>query len=289
MNTKSTGSELTYVLSLLKSLGLKPSKAKGQNFLIDRLLAETLVCSLDLTGKERVLEIGPGSGVMTERLAKRSRTLKVVEIEDCFIEALKSRIEHLTPENIFVNDIRNLRLEEIFPAAVEKVVVVSNVPYSISSDIILWIMRERQFIDRAGLLLQKEFAERLAARPGSKAYSSLTVMCQLFADVVRGEQVSPEVFYPRPTVDSQWLRINFLPAPREDVDFESFERLVRAAFSKRRKTLLNCLHGSGIEDDKLQLAKLITSAGIDPEIRGEMLSVRDFAALTRIFYKAPFG
>lgn len=288
-------SEIEYIQFALKHLGIHPRKSRGQNFLFDSELGRSLLRFASVKPNMPVLEIGPGLGIMTRHLVEQTNHLRVVEIEPGFCKLLPLRIPRLTPAQIIEADIRSISLPELYsmaePSSVachidERVTIVSNVPYSVSTDIVLWLVEHRACIRKAVLLLQREFAERLVAQPGSKAYGSLSVLLRLLFDGVKRKIVFGHVFYPKAKVESALIEITPLEKPRYDVaNIAIFEKTVRQCFSMRRKTILNNLV-SGIHLDfarplgKEEAQRILTESDISPMIRGEMLDCEDFVRLT---------
>lgn len=282
-------SEAQYVKDLLSEMAIKPSRMRGQNFLVEKNLAGVLVSAIGLRGNETVLEIGPGPGVMTEQILSlltpdARLVFRAVEIEEKFVRALFHRFPDLQPGSVICNDIRKVSALEIFSAVntFSKCVVISNVPYAISTEVLTWIVGNRGCIAKAGLLLQKEFAQRMCASPGTKTYGSLSVFCQVFNEVELVRTVPGTVFLPKTTVDSAFLVLRPREIPLvEESRYPLFERVVRGAFSKRRKTLLNSLGACEIFSSKDQVLAILKGAGVDPGLRPEVLSIEQFDRIVR--------
>lgn len=261
----------------LTALGVTPSKGRGQHFLINEEVLNKIIEFGSPAKGEKLVEIGPGLGALTERLLEIG-DVTGIEIEDEFAEALKERYKNLT---VLHNDVREVDFKEIG----ESLTVFGNLPYSFSSDIVLALLEARSSIKRAILLLQKEFAERLSAKPCTRAYGSLSIAVQLWADCELGPTVPGSCFHPPTKVTSQLISLNFLPAPRVHLnDPNWFEKIVRASFSKKRKTILNSLSSSGLFSRERALAAL-TEAGIDPIRRAETLSIQEFSNLAETLSK----
>lgn len=271
------------VRSALRELGISPSKGRGQNFLIDDGVVRSIAAHARIQQDERVIEVGPGLGALTRHLLGRSATFVAVELEDAFAGYLLRSLPQLSSSQIIRRDVRtvSLRGPELAPFGPPPFVVISNVPYSISSEFFLWLVENRAAVARASLLLQREFAERLAAPPGSRTYGSLSVLRALYADASLGPIVSGDRFIPPAEVESRMLELRFLPAPRIAVSDEShFERVVRSSFGQRRKTLLNSLTGSRRFGDKERVTAALRDAAIDPQRRAETLSLEEFVRLS---------
>lgn len=270
------------VKSLLAKHGLHPKKRLGQNFLIDQNTLNRITESSGAAPGVNILEIGPGLGVVTRELAEHGARVVAVETDKSIILALQESLQGLDVE-IVISDVLQLHLPDFLQERGEgKWAVVGNLPYYITSPIIAQLIESRSCISQVILMVQREVARRIMASPGTEEYGSLSVLVQFYCDVNSIMKVSRNVFYPIPDVDSELLRLAMLDSPRVQVHDEAlFFRIVRAAFGKRRKTLLNALGTS----DELGWGKetafhVLEKAGIDPTRRGETLSINEFASIT---------
>lgn len=256
---------------VLRDIDVTPSKSRGQNFAVDPAVITQCIEFAEPKAGENLLEIGPGLGALTSEL-RRFGPLSVVEIEAKFC----ARLRDLYPDlKIYNADIRNTDLS----ALGSKLTIFGNVPYSFSTDIVFHLLKHRSAIMRAVLLLQREFAERLAAKAGTRAYGSLSVAVQLWADLRLGPIVPGTAFHPPAKVESQFIELSFLSGPRVKTDnFEWLEKVVRASFLKKRKMLHNSLRAAGIWSGE-EIDRALASAGIDAKRRAETLSLDEFAAL----------
>lgn len=246
----------------------KHSKALGQNFLTDKNLLSAIVSDAGITADDTVIEVGAGAGALTEPLAKTGARVISYEIDGRLIEQLKV-LEDAYPNLTIVNaDIMKVADDEVSPASSYK--VVANLPYYITTPVLF------KFLGKGAssitVMVQKEVADRIVARPGGKDYGVLSVSCQLIGKAVVTRNVSRNMFTPPPNVDSAVVRLDVTGTPDKKVN-----SLVRAAFSMRRKTLVNCLAGSGY--NKTQILTALSTLGFPPDIRGERLSPTDFAQL----------
>lgn len=271
------------IRNALAQMGVVPRKARGQNFLYNPGSIEKIIkfAKID-AGKETILELGPGLGALTEGLVKLAKNYYLIELQVEFAQYLKNNISGLSEQNVFIGDGREFLIEKNISKTLLPLVFVSNVPYSISSDVILWIIQNRKYIKRASLLLQREFAERIAAPTGTKEYGSLSVLTRLYADIALGPIISGGCFFPQAEVESRMLELKMLSQPRFDVEQEIFEKVVRSSFGKRRKTILNSLAASNLFGEKSDIEKWLLQAGISPGSRAEDLELDQFAKLVEI-------
>lgn len=264
----------------LSRLGVKPQKSKGQNFLASPHLAEEIVAFAALDYTKPVLEIGPGLGVLSAILSQRKEDICLVELETAFCNYLK---REYPAANTVQADILSLEVKNIFDQSVQ---IISNLPYSISSEVLFWALEQRNYISSLTLLLQKEFAQRVAASPGNKIYGILSVQIQAFADVELGLCIPGSAFYPEAEVESQVLKLEILEKPRYQIkDEKRFKKVVRASFATRRKTIENNLKREGYGN----LSSAFESVGIDPRRRAETLSVQEFVELSNFLEELEFG
>ncbi len=252
----------------------RPKKRFGQNFLRDESVVGAILHAAELASQDRVLEIGPGLGALTDRMLPLVGQLKVMELDQDLIARLEQRqAEHL---QVLAGDCLRLDWPELLPDPPYK--LVANLPYNISSQVVFKILDHRQLFSRLVLMFQKEVGDRLCAPPGNRDYGILSVLCQLHYDVRRVVVVPPGAFYPPPKVHSAVLLFTPLPQPRVPVlDERYFRRVVKGAFAQRRKTLRNTLGASGFGGAHLD--PLLHSLGIDPGRRGETLSLPEFSRL----------
>jgi len=265
---------------ILKSYGLIPRKRFSQNFLTDRNIAARIVNALGLKGDDAVIEIGPGLGILTEGLLDSGAKVIGIEIDRDLAGGLKERFDGRNNLEIINADALKISYKELAAQRKEKLKVVSNLPYNISTPIIFKLLEEREIFSMFLLMLQKEVAQRIVSPPDNKEYGVLSVMVQLLADVKIEFDVPPSCFHPAPKVYSSVVRFNILNKPRIDVeDIAFFKKVVKASFGQRRKTLLNALKSLNIETP--QLVELFNIINIDSKRRGETLTLEEFAVLSR--------
>jgi len=239
-------------------------KKWGQNFLVDNNLLDKIIKTIDITTEENVLEIGPGQGALSEKLVDVAKSLSMVEIDPDLIKILEVH-EKLSGLKIINQDILKVDFDSL---EIDSPVVVGNIPYNITSPIIFWLIDHLDSWDRAYLMVQKEVAQRLTGKIGTKDYSRVTVMTRLFFDIKICFSISPNVFIPRPKVQSAFISIEKRSDfNKNDVNIKKFSQVVRMAFNQRRKMLRNSLSTLNIDLDVCK---------VDFKRRPEQLTVSEF-------------
>lgn len=267
------------VRQLLEAHGLRPKKNFGQNFLIDPNILAKIADAATRGSPDAVLEIGPGLGSLTLALAERCPRLVAVEKDRALVPILRELFAPMPTVQIAEGDATSLSVKEHLPDAAA-INVAGNLPYSVTTPLLLRLLAEREHFRRAIIMIQREVATRLGAEPGNKDYGSLTVLFSMYFDVDLLFDVSPGCFLPRPEVTSTVLSLTPLPVPRHPVPSQAaLERVVRAAFSQRRKTLWNSMR-TAFEGERLQRAA--EEAGIDLKRRAETLTALEFARLASL-------
>ena len=273
---------MTSPRTLLTAWNIQAKKQLGQNFLSDSNVARKIVNHAALTGDDVVLEIGAGLGAITLPAAASAHRLIAVDKDRQLIGLLRAELLAAGIHNVEVReaDILRLDLNAVANEVDQSLVVMGNLPYNISSQVIVQLIHARNRVDRAVLMLQKEMAQRICAGPGSKTYGRLSVMLQYCATARELMQVKAAQFFPAPKVDSTVIGIRFTsPPPFPAVDEALLFRVIKAAFGKRRKTLRNALSQSDLQLHPATCERLLTEAEIDPTRRAETLSVEDFVRL----------
>ncbi|MCA9774547.1 MAG: 16S rRNA (adenine(1518)-N(6)/adenine(1519)-N(6))-dimethyltransferase RsmA [Myxococcales bacterium] len=271
-------SELARARRLLAAHGLRARKALSQNFLVDALIARQIVDLAGVRPGDLVVEIGGGLGVLTRRLVQAGGRVVVVEKDRDLAPLLREDVASPNLEVIEADvlrvDLAALVAERAGPG--ERAVLVANLPYNISTEVLFRLLDARRAFRRFALMLQREVAERFASPPGSRAYGVPSVLAQVYCDIEIVLHVPPGAFEPVPKVESAFTLFDVLDAPRVPIsDERRFRRVVKAAFSQRRKTVANSLK-SAFGD---RVPGALAAAGIDPMRRAETLTVAEFAAL----------
>lgn len=276
------------IKDILQKHGLAPSKQLGQNFLVQPALAQRIVDAAGITDADTVVELGVGLGALTRPLAARAAQVVGLEIDAGIIKFHQAN--QLLPPNVELRHQDLLRAD--FAALATELggplKIIANLPYAITNPLLFKLVEQRHSLRQAVLMIQKEVALRLSARPGTKEYGILSVLLGTCATVERLLEVGPGNFYPRPKVDSLVVAINFHNRPPpvftaggQIRDFNLLRRVVDSAFGQRRKTLLNSLSGGGLALERAEVAAALAAAGIDPRLRAEKLTTEDFLKLTQ--------
>ncbi len=257
-------------------------KRLGQNFLIDPNIIRKIVSLAALRPEDTVLEIGPGRGALTAGLCAEAGRVFAVEIDPQLEPHLRETLAHCRNLDLRIGD----ALEFPFDSLPPRTVVVSNLPYYVSTPILFALLDARAHFDRLVLMLQTEVALRLAAKPGSADYGVLSVLTQEAAEVEVAFRVSANCFRPRPTVGSAVVHLKIKPCDGADpVRDERFRRLVRAAFAHRRKTLMNSLRDEGYQADRI--ARVMQAVDVPAQARAETLTLEQYHALAAAFGDEP--
>ena len=280
-------SDYTTVRAVLSRHGFKFSKSLGQNFLIDPTVCPRMAeeCGTDLqTG---VLEVGPGVGVLTAELAKRSAKVVSVELDRSLLPVLGETLADYRNVKIVTGDVLKLDLAALLREkfAGMNVVVCANLPYYITSPVIMRFLEERLPISSLTVMVQKEAAERFCAEPGSRSCGAVSAAVRYYAEPEILFNVPRACFYPQPNVDSAVMKLRVLPEPSVTVESsEAFFSLVRAAFGQRRKTVLNSI-SAGLSLPKERVTHALEAASVPPTARAEQLTLRELAALSDALVK----
>ena len=273
---------MTSPQQLLRHHQLHAKKPLGQNFLSDPSVADRIISRSNLSASDVVLEIGPGLGALTFPVARHVRSVIAVEKDRQMAAVLRELISESPSASITLieNDILKADIRQLAGSAGQKIVVMGNLPYNISSQVLIQLIQHRNCISRAILMFQKELAERIAAVPGSKDYGRITVMLQYCAEVRHVASVASHMFFPKPKVDSAVVEIDFMTPVHPADDEKFFARVVQAAFGKRRKTLKNALSSSGLDIAPQAAEDALRSVSIEPTRRAETLSIAEFVSLS---------
>jgi 16S rRNA (adenine1518-N6/adenine1519-N6)-dimethyltransferase len=266
------------IRELAATLGLRPTKQRGQNFVIDANTVRRIVRTADVRADDTVLEIGPGLGSLTLALLQAARHVTAVEVDDQLAAALPATVAARLPRRagdftlVHADAMQLERLPGPAPTA-----LVANLPYNVAVPVLLHMLATLPSLERALVMVQSEVADRLAARPGSKVYGVPSVKAAWYCDVKRAGAIGRNVFWPAPNVDSGLVSLVRREPPRTSAAREEVFAVVDAAFAQRRKTLRSAL--AGWAGSAAAAEEALSRAGVSPQARGEALTVEEFAAV----------
>ncbi len=275
----------TKTREILDKFGLAAKKRFGQNFLIDANVLEKIVRSAGITKEDTVLEIGPGIGTLTQYLCENAGKVICVEIDSSMIPVLEYTLSDYDNVSVINEDVLKVDINELLKEnGIDSIKVVANLPYYITTPIIMGLLEKDVPIESITVMIQKEVAERMQVGPGSKDYGALSLAVAFYSDAEVKMTVSPNCFIPRPNVDSSVIRLDKLKEPRVKVNNkEEMFRIIKGAFEQRRKTLVNALsHSSAYKTDKSKIEEALVRMGKNENIRGEELKLEEFALLSDI-------
>jgi len=251
-------------------LKVYPKKSLGQNYLIDENICRKIVTGFNIEQNDAVIEIGPGQGAITKFIIEKTKKLTVIELDSNNCSILNSKFSGL---KIINKDFLKIDINDF--ASDNKIRVIGNIPYNITSEIIFKLIDNRNIMSDAQLMIQDEVAKRLTARPGSKEYGIPSVFVQVFSEPKMLFKVSASCFFPKPKVDSRIIYFDFFKSIENKIfDVKFFKRFVKSAFSTRRKTLKNALRSMNLD---------LSKADFDFSRRAESLSVDEFIELSNLF------
>ena len=274
---------MTSPATLLKAWNILARKEFGQNFIKDPSLARQIADLARLHQDDVVIDVGAGLGAMTIAAAQRVRKVIAVEKDARMLPLLRTEllVHGFSNVEVLPHDILTLDLGALSESEGHLLTIVGNLPYNISSQVLIKLMHARSSINRAILMFQKELADRLCAGPGSRTYGRISVMLQYCSNIKMLRTVRADMFFPKPKVDSVVLAVDFKTDIVDRVSNETLmAQVVQAAFGQRRKTLRNALSAGLVDMDFAAVEKVLTNAGIDPGRRAETLSVAEFVGLT---------
>lgn len=274
----------TRTKEILTKYNLKAKKSLGQNFIIDTNILRNIVDAGDVDKDTTVIEIGPGIGALTEQIAKQAKEVFAFEIDDRLLPVLDDTLSPYDNITIFHQDILQVdfkQFEEEHLSDASRIVVIANLPYYITTPIIMGLLESELPVETMVLMMQKEVASRLEAKPSTKAYGSLSIALQYYTEVEVAFTVPRTVFMPQPNVESAIIRLDIRPEPVVQVKNQAlFMKLIRASFQQRRKTIWNNLRKSlEFKEQEEGLREAFVHSGIDPSRRGESLTIQEFAQL----------
>lgn len=261
--------------------GFKFKKSLGQNFIESDEILRGIVDQADITKEDTVLEIGVGGGTLTREIARRAKAVFGYEIDKSLQPVLARSLSGVENAEIVFKDFMRVSMSEIENDLGEGYVVIANLPYYITSPIVMRLLEEAKNCKRIIVTVQKEVADRFCAKAGSPDYGAITLAIDALSDPKETMFISRENFYPAPNVDSAVVRLDINKEKYERLDYESFREAVRTAFLSRRKTLANNLINA-LKISRREAEEILSEAGIDLSVRGERLAVEDYIRLAEV-------
>lgn len=277
--------------AILNTYKIQANKSLGQNFLIDDCVIEKIIESSNIEKEDLIIEIGPGLGVLTERLLKKSNNVVVIELDKKMIEILQNRFCLNRNLEIINNDVLKVDLEKLIKnkkeqTNINKVKIVANLPYYISTPIIMKLLENRLEISEIIVMVQKEVAQRLGAETGTREAGAITYAVEYYAQATPIIDVPKESFIPSPKVESQVIKLEVRQNPKIEVEDEKLLfNIIQKSFMQRRKTLSNALINNRILDSKEEVEKMFKTLEIPSNVRGENLTLEEFGKIVNYVYK----
>lgn len=276
------------IKEILEESGFKFSKSLGQNFLIDESVLDKMIDGSGINENTNVIEIGPGFGTLTQRLCQNAKKVVAIEIDKTAVPILQNNLSEFDNLKIINDDVLKCDLNKIIDDefGIEPVKIVANLPYYITTPIIMHVLESGIRADSLCIMIQKEVAERIAAKPSTKDYGALTVAVNYYAEPRMICHVPPSSFIPMPKVSSSVISLDKRSeAPVRVNNEKGYFKVVKAAFGQRRKTLLNALSNSpAISKSKDEISGILQNCGIDEKRRGETLSLQEFADIANMIF-----
>lgn len=269
---------------ILKKYGIKADKSLGQNFLIDENVVDEIIYSANISKEDVIIEIGPGLGTLTNKLLEKAGKVIAVELDKRMINILNDRFSTNERFELINNDILKVNINEIIENNIKNDIkrakIVANLPYYITTPIIMKLLEENLKIDSITVMIQKEVADRLVAIPGQKNTGAITYSIYYYAEANKVLEVLRNSFIPEPNVDSEVINLRIRNKPPVDVNNkELLFKIIKYAFMQRRKTLVNALESSGIFKNKEEIINILSTINIDEKIRGEALTLEQFTKI----------
>ena len=268
---------------IVEKYGFSFKKNFGQNFLVDEGVLGKIVSSAEISKDDVVIEVGPGIGTLTQALAKEAYKVVAVEIDTTLVPILGELLSDFDNIEIINEDILKVDVNAIaekYPD--KKIKMVANLPYYITTPIIMNVLENHIPVESITVMIQKEVAYRMKAQPSTKDYGSLSLAVQYYCEPYLVANVPQNCFMPRPNVDSAVIKLTVMDKPKVQVNNEKFMfEFIKAAFSQRRKTLVNCIFSSGLLTlSKDEIGKMLNGLGYDERVRGESLTLEDYGKIT---------
>ena len=276
---------------IMKKYGITANKKLGQNFLIDNNAIDAIVSSSEISKEDLVIEIGPGLGTLTKPLLESAGKVICIELDTRMIEILEDRFKLYDNFELINNDVLKVDLNKLISVnkngTIKHAKVVANLPYYITTPIIMKLLEERLDIESITVMIQKEVADRLVAKPGEANTGAITYAINYYTKPSRIYEVDKTSFIPAPEVNSTIIKLDVLKTPSVEIENEKLMfKIIKAAFMQKRKTLLNGLTNSNLFGNKEEIEKMLQELGIDLKIRGEKLTLEEYAQITKYLNKS---
>lgn len=276
---------------ILNKYGIHANKSLGQNFLINNEVVSTIIESANISNKDLVIEIGPGLGTLTSRLLEKAGKVICVELDDRMISILEDRFKLYDNFELIHNDVLKVDLNKIIEENLENsnlktAKIVANLPYYITTPIIMKLLEEKLNIETITVMIQKEVADRLVALPGTKNAGAITYSVYYYADAIKIIDVEKNSFIPEPNVTSTVIQLKIRKESLLQVENEELMfKIIKQAFMQRRKTLVNALSNLAIFNNKEEIIQLLKELNINEKVRGEALTIEQYAKITNRILK----
>ena len=274
---------------ILKKYNISANKKLGQNFLVDDDIIQSIIDAAELKETDLVIEIGPGLGTLTSKLLEEAGKVIAIELDEKMLKVLNDRFSLYNNFVLINNDVLKVDLNKIIEenlGQLKLVKIVANLPYYITTPIIMKLLESKLKVESITVMVQKEVADRITATPGDKLSGAITYSVDYYAKAEEMVFVDKSCFIPSPEVDSAVIKLEIRKEPKVNViNEEMFFKVIKASFMQRRKTLTNGLINSGIIKDKEKLNCILKKANIEPNIRGEKLTIEQFANLSNLIYE----
>ena len=275
---------------ILKKYGISANKSLGQNFLISENVVEKIVEGAQISKNDLIIEIGPGLGTLTKELLEKAGKVIAIELDKRMIEILIDRFNLYSNFELINDDVLKVDLEKLIKIQLENgltnVKIVANLPYYITTPIVMKLLEDNLPIDSITIMIQKEVADRLIEKPGGKNTGAITYSIYYYAESEEILKVEPNSFIPEPAVESKVIKLNIRKKKTIEVEDENLMfKIIKYAFMQRRKTLVNALENSKIFKDKKEIVNMLEKLEINIKARGETLSLRDFANIANFVTK----
>ncbi len=274
-----------YTKKIIQKYGFHTKKSYGQNFLVDTHVLNKITTAADITKDDLVIEIGPGIGALSQKLAESCKTLLAVEIDKQLIPVLEETLADFDNVILLNEDVLKVDLgAKIKELGFGSAKLIANLPYYITTPIVAQLLEGRVPLEKIVVMVQKEVALRMKAAPGTADYGALSLMVQYYSMPEIVANVPVNSFIPRPRVDSSVISLTVRKEPPVSLENEKlFFRIIKSAFGQRRKTLLNCLYNADyLNCDKTHLEEILINCGLDVSVRGETLGLEEFARLANL-------